>query len=267
MTSNVLTNQLSRTTECKPQLQVSISSNWLVPLSQLNLETFCLRSTPESLNVKTSLSTLLVFGIAANAAFFAWQLRAPPKTITTVSTGNAVVMRTSGGLLEVSTITAEERFDSTTTHTVLGASVGKTVAQVRVPAVYRYHIELAKDWTFRSTGSTLIVIAPPVRPSLPVAINTAKLESFSSGVWSPLTGHEAVGSLQKSITASLSAKAPTPALIKLQREAARQTVTDFVQKWVVQQPLWRGTKTPTIFVFFEDEPLGQRAAPLLADAP
>ena len=178
-----------------------------------------------------------------------------------------MVMRTAGGLLELSTITAEERFDSTTNHTVLGVSVGKTVAQIRVPAVYRYHIELAKDWTLRSTGNTLIVISPPVRPSLPVAINTAKLESFASGIWSPLTGGEAVGSLQKSITASLSTKASAPDLIKLQREAARQTVTEFVQKWVVQQPTWTGTKAPTIFVFFEDEPLGQRAAPLLADAP
>ena len=217
--------------------------------------------------MRIALLVLLVVGIAINAALFAWQLRSPTKTTTTVSTANVVVMRTAGGLLEVSTITAEERFDSTTTHTILGVSVGKTVAQVRVPAVYRYHIELAKDWKFRSTGNTLVVIAPPVRPSLPVAINTAKLESFASGVWSPLTGGEAVGSLQKSITASLAAKAPTPGLIKLQREAARQTVTEFVQKWVVQQPSWQRTKTPAIFVFFEDEPLGQRAAPLLADAP
>ncbi|MCM2251498.1 MAG: hypothetical protein NDJ19_03975 [Ramlibacter sp.] len=114
---------------------------------------------------------------------------------------------------------------------------------------------------------TLIVIAPAARPSLPVAIDTAKLASFSAGIWSPLTGREAVDSLQKSITATLGKKAPTADLLKLQREAARQTVTEFVQKWVVQQPRWQGKKSPTIFVFFEDEPLGQRAAPLLAEPP
>jgi hypothetical protein len=209
---------------------------------------------------------LLMLGIAANAALFAWQLRSPPgKTITSFS-ASAVVMRTPGGLLEVSTISAEERFDSTTSHTVLGVPVGKTVAQVRVPAVYRYHIPLAKDWNLSSTGNTLVVIAPPVRPSLPVAIDTAKLESFSAGIWSPLTGAAAVASLQKSITSTLSAKAATPDLIKLQREAARQTVTEFVQKWVVQQPKWQGAQVPTVFVFFEDEPLGQRAAPLFEHA-
>lgn len=215
--------------------------------------------------MRLALSALLLAGVAANAALFAWQLRTPPKTTTTVSSGSTVVMRTPGGLLEVSTITAEERFDSTTTHTVLGVPVGKTVAQVRVPAVYRYHIPLANDWTFRSTGNTLVVIAPPVRPSLPVAIDTAKLETFSSGIWSPLTGGDAVAALQKSITATLAAKASTTDLLKLQREAARHTVTEFVQKWVVEQPRWRGVKAPTVFVFFEDEPLGQRAAPLLSE--
>ena len=217
--------------------------------------------------MKKALSALLIFGVAANVALFAWQLRSPPKTTTTASTESRVVMRTPGGLLEVSTIAAEERFDSTTTHTILGVPVGKTVAQVRVPAVYRYHIALAKDWTFRGIGNALLVIAPPVHPSLPVAINTAKLESFASGIWSPLTGGEAVATLQRSITSTLGTKAPTPDLIKLQREAARQTVTEFVQKWVVQQPRWNGTKSPAIFVFFEDEPLGQRAAPVLAESP
>ena len=215
--------------------------------------------------MRIALSVLLLVGVAANAALFAWQLRSPPKSTTTVSTTNAVVMRTAGGLLEVSTVMAEEQFDSTTTHTVLGVPVGNTVAQVRVPVVYRYHIPLAKDWTFRSIGNTLVVIAPPVRASLPVAIDTGRLESFALGIWSPLTGGTAVASLQKSITATLANKAPSPDLIKLQREAARQTVTEFVEKWVIQQPRWQGTKTPTVFVFFEDEPLGQRAAPLLAE--
>ena len=214
-----------------------------------------------------TLSALLIVGVAVNAALFAWQLRSPPKTTTTTYTAGAVVMRTPGGLLEVSTIAAEERFDSTTTHAILGVPVGKTIAQVRVPAVYRYHIPLAKDWTLRSTGNTLLVIAPPVRPSLPVAINTAKLESFAFGVWSPFTGSEAVASLQRSITNTLGTKAKSPDLIKLQREAARLTVTEFVEKWVVQQTRLQGTKPPAIFVFFEDEPLGQRAAPLLAESP
>lgn len=216
--------------------------------------------------MKPLLFICLLLGIAANAALFGWQLRSPARTTHSTGTGAAVVMRTPGGVLEVSTITAEERFDSSTTHTVLGVPVGTTVAQIRVPAVYRYHIPLAKDWTFRLAGQALIVVAPAVRPSLPVAIDTAKLESFSSGLWSPLTGTEAVASLQKSLTATLAVKASTPERIVLQRESARQTVSEFVHKWVLAQPQWTGVKRPAVLVFFEDEPLGQRAAPLMLEA-
>ena len=210
---------------------------------------------------------IISLGLAANVGLFVWQLRAPPKTSITTDSGIPLVMRTPGGLLEVSTVKSEERFDSATNHTVLGVPLGKTVAQIRVPAVYRYHIPLAKDWRIRETGAALVVISPAVIPSLPVAIDTAKLESFSAGVWSLITGDGAVASLQKSITMALRTKAASPALIGLQREAARQTVSEFVQKWVLQNSRWTGLNAPTVFVFFDDEPLGKRALPLLQDRP
>lgn len=210
------------------------------------------------------LIVVLVASLAGNSYLAYKMLSDGSKPQNGQTTGAMVVMRTPGGLLEVSTITAEERFDSTTSHTILGASVGKTVAQIRVPTVYRYHIPLAKDWIFRSTEETLVVIAPPVKPSLPVAIDTGKLEGFSSGIWSPLTGTNALGSLQKSITSSLGEKAATPQLILLQRESARKTVAEFVQKWVVEQPRWKDKKKPVVFIFFADEPLGVKAAPLLS---
>ena len=216
--------------------------------------------------MKSPAKALLLVGIVANAALFTWQLRAPAKTTITAYSSNMLVMRTPGGLLEVSTIASEERFDSTTTHTVLGVPVGTTVAQVRVPAVYRYHIPLAKDWNLRLSGNALVVIAPPVSPSLPVAVDTGKLESFSSGLWSPMTGSAAVAVLQKSITSTLEAKASKPEMIYLQRESARKTVSEFVQKWVAQQTRWQGTGTPTVLVFFADEPLGQSASPLLIES-
>lgn len=208
---------------------------------------------------------LLSVVLAANVGLFVWQLRSQPKTSITTDAGVKLVMRTHGGLLEVSTVSSEERFDSTTNHTVLGVSLGNTVAQIRVPAVYRYHIALAKDWRITTSGAALVVISPAVIPSLPVAIDTARLESFSSGAWSLITGAEAITSLQKSITATLNTKAASPAMILLQRESARQTVSEFVQKWVLQNPRWTGLKPPTVFVFFDDEPLGKRAMPMLQD--
>ena len=217
--------------------------------------------------MKKVLAAIIAVSLALNA-FMAYRVWfGPSATHSTHSSGTAVVMRTPGGLLEVSRITAEERFDSTTSYTVLGVPLGKTVAQVRVPAVYRYHIPLAKEWKIHLTGNNLIVVAPPVQPSLPVAIDTGKLESFSSGLWSPITGAGAIESLQKSITGRLADKAASQQLILLQRESARQTVGEFILKWAVGQSRWKGLKPPTIFVFFEDEPLGKKAAPLLLEAP
>lgn len=207
---------------------------------------------------------LLGASLAVNT-YLAYRAMMPSPAAPVASFSGAMVpMRTPGGLLEVSTIAAEERFDSTTQHTVLGVPVGKTVAQIRVPAVYRYHIPLAPEWNLRLTGDALVVVAPPVRPSLPVAIDTGKLQSFSAGLWSPFTGADALDALQRRVTAELAAKADSPPLIALQRESARKTVAEFVEKWVVAQPRWQGAKAPTIFVFFADEPLGLRAAPLLA---
>ena len=215
--------------------------------------------------MKTILAASVTFSIALNVflAYRTWF--APAVTQTTITTGAAVVGRTPGGLLEVSTISAEERFDSSTNHSVVGVPLGQTVAQVRVSTVYRYHIPLAKQWNVRFSGNTVIVLVPPVQPTLPVAIDTGKLESFASGLWSPITGPDAIASLQKSITARLGEKAASQQLILMQREAARLTLGEFVQKWVVAQERWKDLKKPTVFVFFEDEPLGKKAAPLLSE--
>jgi hypothetical protein len=108
-----------------------------------------------------------------------------------------VIMRTEGGLLEVSTVRTLETFDATREETILGISVGKTLARIRVPAVFRYHIPLAKEWKFLIKDKTFIVIAPPVKPSLPVAIDTGKLEAQSSGTWSILTGASLPNALEQ----------------------------------------------------------------------
>ena len=210
---------------------------------------------------------LVLISLALNTFFGLRLWLGPPEVQFANSNSDLVVMRTTGGLLEVSTITAEERFDSTTSHTILGVPVGKTVAQIRVPAVYRYHVPLQTEWKIRVLGETLVVLAPGVQPSLPVAIDTSKLEFFTSGVWSPLTGTEAIASLQQSITGALGKKAATEQLILLQRESARATVSEFVQKWVVAQGRWKGRKVPAVLVFFEDEPLGVRALPLMSMEP
>lgn len=177
------------------------------------------------------------------------------QVVHTVITDAPVVMRTNGGLLEVSTITSPEHFEATTNHEIFGVPVGSTITTLRVPATYRYHIELAPEWKILLRDKTFVVVAPAVKASLPVAIDTARLEAQSFGVWSLFTGQTQIDQLQRSITKALADKANSGPYIQMQRESARATVKEFVAKWLITQEQWKSAATYPIKVFFADEPI------------
>lgn len=163
-------------------------------------------------------------------------------------------MRTPGGLLEVSSMRMTEQFDKRFVYEVLGLEVGETVAHVRVPATYRYQIELAPLWKIERTDEVFKVVTPPVKPSLPVAVDLAHLEQDAGGTWLlvPFNEDEDREALMREITGKLAQKAASPAYLALQREDARKTVTEFVQKWLVTQEPWKSAKQPRIEVEFSD---------------
>jgi hypothetical protein len=98
------------------------------------------------------------------------------------------------------------------------------------------------------------VVSPPIIASLPVAIDTGKLEAESFGQWSLFVGRRRTEELQRSIIKSLAAEANSPALLQLQREVARQTLNEFVAKWLITQERWKDSSSYQIRVFCADEP-------------
>jgi hypothetical protein len=194
----------------------------------------------------------LWFGYTKYGSFRPWAV-----TESEVHSGlgsEILVMRTPGGLLEVSTIRAIEQFDKKFVYSILGMRVGETVPRIRVPAVYRYHIKLAPEWKVARTDDVFTVIAPPVKPSLPVAVDLAKIEKDVGGSWVlvAFNADDDLDSLERQITAKLGEKAASPVYLQLQREAARTTVTEFVKKWLVTQEPWKAAKQPRIEVLFAD---------------
>lgn len=168
------------------------------------------------------------------------------------------VMRTKGGLLQVSSIRSPESFSATKPHNLLGFDLGPTTTQIRVPAVFTYQIELAPEWQVRiRPNRTVVVIAPPAKPQLPVAIDTARLEGLAGGRWSLLTGNAELAALQKTITQSLAIKASSPSYINFQREAARATTAEFIHKWLMTQDRWKDIRGAAISVYFADEPISK----------
>ncbi|HEY6565248.1 MAG TPA: hypothetical protein VIY86_12165 [Pirellulaceae bacterium] len=206
--------------------------------------------------MKLIFAAIAIASIAANIFFIRglWG-GSDPVAIRTITTDEPVVMRTKGGLLEVSSIKSPERFEASQNHTIAGIFVGKTISRIRVPAVFRYHIELAPEWKILLRDKTFIVVAPPVTPTLPVAIDTASLESESSGTWSLITGQKLIDDLQRSISAGLAEKAKSRTYVELQREEARKTVAEFVTRWLITQDRWKSTSDHPVRVFFSDEPI------------
>jgi hypothetical protein len=169
-----------------------------------------------------------------------------------------LVLRTKGGLLEVSRIQATEVFETKFIHSLLGIPVGETAPRIRVAVVYKYQIELAPEWRVLRTGREFTVIAPPVQPSLPVGIDFGRMEKEVSGTWVllPFTGTASLDDLERELTARLARKAVLPAYIQLQREAARKTVDEFVRKWLVTQSQWSTESGSVLRVYFADETIG-----------
>ena len=205
------------------------------------------------------LAGFIIVACAVAALFyFGWRhfsLDPAAKTAEGVYSGVAteiLVMHTTGGLLEVSRINATEQFDQAFVYTVLGAEVGRTVAHIRVPAVYRYHIELAPEWEVYRKGDLFKVITPPVKPSLPVAVDLAKMEKDVGGTWYlvPFNEQEDLDALERKITATLAKKAASPVYMNMQREEARKAVGEFVGKWLIDQKAWKEAKSPRIEVVF-----------------
>jgi hypothetical protein len=199
---------------------------------------------------------LLALGYTKFEAFKLWS--STMGEVRSESPDEILVMRTPGGLLEVSRIEAVESVDTKFVHTLMGIAVGETVPRIRVPAVYRYHIELAPEWRVLRSKDVFTVVVPAVQPSLPVAVELKRMEKQASGTWVllPFTETDALDALEREITGKLARKAVSPAYLQLQREHARKTVTEFVGKWLVTQVQWQSASRPRIRVLFADEPVG-----------
>jgi hypothetical protein len=193
---------------------------------------------------------MLVFGFAKYDDWRPWSVAGGEAHSALGS--EILVMRTPGGLLEVSTIRANEQFDKKFVYSVLGLKVGETIPHIRVPAVYRYHVELAREWNIVRTDNVFRVVTPPVKPSLPVAVDLAQIEKDVGGTWVlvPFNKDDDLNTLEREITATLARKAASPAYLQLQRDAARRTVTEFVRKWLVTQEPWKAARNARIEVVF-----------------
>ena len=205
---------------------------------------------------------VIVAVLSAVAAVSIYRAMVSEPAIETSSplTDEMIVMRTKGGLLEVSKIRAVEVFESTIAHSVFFMNLDPTVTHIRLPAVYTYRVPLAPEWIIRRIDTDFVVVAPRVEPSLPVAVDLAKMEKNASGTWTFFTATGALDKAEREITAKLAKKATSAAYVTLQRKLARQTVAEFVRKWLMSQERWQNLDSDRIRVLFADETIDSLGA-------
>jgi len=132
-------------------------------------------------------------------------------------------------------------------------SLGTTVSEIRVPATYRYHLRLDEPWRLEVDGQACVVHAPPIRPTLPPAIDTGRMEKYSDSGWLRFNEDEQMEELERGITAALSERAVDSAHLELVRERCRREVAEFVRSWLLMEDHWRSDRFWSVTVIFADE--------------
>src|SRR5690606_34281154 len=113
--------------------------------------------------------------------------------------------------------------------------LGTTTTEIQVPAVYRYHVELAEAWYIEVEGTVCRVVAPRLRPTLPVAIHADRMVKRVDQGWGRFDGQQQMAELERSLTAHLTASALHRDHVDLAREPARRTIAAFVSDWLISQ--------------------------------
>ena len=166
---------------------------------------------------------------------------------------------TNGDILEVAVAERNETLTRSDMKTILFNTVylGTTTTEVRVPAVFRYHIKLSDEWKLGSRDRTCVVIAPKIRASDPPSIRTDRMETQTTKGWMRFNAAANQAALQKNITPLLSQRAGNSTHIDEVREGARKSVAEFVKNWLISEDQWKEKGFTNIVIVFADEPAAQ----------
>jgi hypothetical protein len=202
------------------------------------------------------LASLLAFAsFCAICVWFIYRVTGPVST-TTITRQFSEYLPTVGpadGILETATSSVPETFTQTDSASLFNIPLGTTVSEIRVPAVYRYHIRLFDPWKLVMSGQVCLVFAPQFQPSLPPAIITSQMEKSTSSGWLRFDADDNLDALERSITGELESRANDKMHRDFVREACRQSVAQFVKTWLLKQDYWRDDRFHQIVVVFPDE--------------
>lgn len=173
-----------------------------------------------------------------------------------------LVTAVSGGRLEVAIATSVETLTRVDERHALWdlLPLGSTTVEIRVPVTYRYHVRLEEPWSITVEGGLCRVRAPALRPSLPPAIHTDRIERRVQADWLRFDAAEQLAALERTLTPRLSTLAADPRHLALAREPSRLAVARFARAWLLGRDAWGTDRVLAISVTFADERLESLAA-------
>lgn len=192
-------------------------------------------------------------------AAIGWQLSGrsgPGERVAVLDPAHVELIRTPGGLLEVSAMEKVEEFGWRTSWDcplVDCSMLPKTVSKVRVKAHYVYQIPLAAQWRLEPQGDHYRLTVPPLQLRRPVAFDTASMQlETQAGVFSPAAAPNRENAIRH-IGPELASRGGTPAYLQAQQRFAEKTVREFAEKWMLEQG--RKPRLPIRVVFDGPNPL------------
>jgi hypothetical protein len=212
------------------------------------------RLSPWSLLI---LACLIAFAITAGIAVWITHRVTGPALSASITQEFREYVPTVGptdGILETATSSIPETFTQTDSAWLFNIiPLGTTVSEIRVPAIYRYHIQLFDPWKLVVSGQVCLVFAPQFQPSLPPAILTAQMEKSTTNGWLRFDSDDDLTNLERGITGELDKRANDKLHRDFVREACRQSVAAFVKSWFLKEDYWRQDRFHQIVVVFPDE--------------
>lgn len=188
-------------------------------------------------------------------------------TQTTLKTEQILleIGRTHGDVLEVaSPMRTMETFSKSDVRFAAWGWVylGTATSEIKVPATYRFHIKLSEMKQARLDGSVLVITAPTIHPSLPVAFDTAAMEKKTDGTWLRFDAAQQLADLERTVTPALAARAKEHT--NTVRENARRDIEEFVQKWIVDSHPDYRAQIKAVKVIFpgEDARMVEKSTPV-----
>jgi hypothetical protein len=170
------------------------------------------------------------------------------------------------GRLEVAVCESDQTFEKSDARTTAWGLfyTGTTYSKVKVPATFRYHVDMADEWRIEVKDKCCVVHAPALRPTVPVAFNTAKMETYAESGWARFDKAEILAELEKGMTPLLNSRASEQKLMNDARMQARDVVARFVRSWLLGSNQWQKDAFTSITVIFEGEATNAEAiAPTL----